>query len=123
MFCWLIVDDSDLIRKVMRKVLEDLNYMVIEAESGQQAIAKCAKAMPEVIVLDWHMPDMTGHEVLMAIKDMPADRRPVICYCTTQNDPMDISRAFSLGAETYLMKPFNREVFTKKISEVMLLAA
>ena len=123
MLCWLIVDDSDLIRKVMRKVLEDLHYMVIEAESGQQAIAKCTKAMPEIIVLDWHMPDMSGHEVLAAIKDLPAERRPVICYLTTQNDPMDISRAFALGAETYLMKPFNREVFTKKISEVALLAA
>ena len=76
MMCWLVVDDSDVIRKVARRVLEDLNYMVIEAESGPAALEQCARAMPSVILLDWLMPGMSGHEFMAALRAIPAERRP-----------------------------------------------
>lgn len=123
MLCWLVVDDSDLIRKVARKVLEDMNFLVLEADSGEAAIAQCARAMPELILLDWHMPGMSGHEVMAAIKNISSDRKPVIVYCTTQNDPVDISRAFANGAEAYMMKPFNRAILKAKVTEAVRLAA
>lgn len=123
MLCWLVVDDSDLIRRVAGKILEDMNHMVIEAETGAAAIAQCQKAMPDLILLDWLLQDMSGHDVLSAIKSIKADRRPVIVYCTTQNDPVDIAKAFAGGAEAYMMKPFNREILQRKVNEVMALAA
>lgn len=123
MLCWLVVDDSDLIRKVARKILEDMNYLVLEADSGEAALAQCNRAMPEFILLDWHLPGISGHDVLAALKSIPADRKPVIVYCTTQNDPVDISRAFEGGAESYLMKPFNREILKAKVNEAVRLAA
>ena len=123
MLCWLIVDDSDVIRKVARRVLEDMNYLVLEANSGAAALEQCAKAMPEIILLDWHMPGMSGHEFLAQIQTIKSDRKPTIVYCTTENDPADLRRAFAGGAEAFLMKPFDRASLKAKISEVMLLAA
>lgn len=123
MLCWLVVDDSDVIRKVARRVLEDMNYLVLEAESGEVAIEQCRKAMPDIILLDWHMPGMTGHDVMAALRTMASDRQPLIVYCTTDNDPADLTRAFNGGAAAYLMKPFNRTMLKAKIAEAVRLAA
>ena len=100
-----------------------MNYMVIEADSGAAALEQCAKAMPELILLDWHMPGMTGHEFLGLLQTVPTDRKPIVVYCTTENDPADIARAFAGGAEALLLKPFNRATLRAKAGEVALLAA
>jgi two-component system, chemotaxis family, chemotaxis protein CheY len=123
MLCWLVVDDSDVIRKVARRVLEDMNYLVLEADSGEAALAQCRKAMPQIILLDWHMPGMSGHDVLAALRSIESDRKPVVVYCTTENDPQDLSRAFAGGAEAYLLKPYNRSILKTKIAEAVRLAA
>lgn len=122
MLCWLVVDDSDVIRKVARRILEDMNYLVLEADSGQSALEQCKRAMPQLILLDWHMPDMTGHAFLSALKVLDGER-PTIVYCTTENDPTDVARAFAGGAEAVLMKPFNRASLTAKVTEAVRLAA
>ena len=122
MLCWLVVDDSDVIRKVARRILEDMNYLVLEADSGQSALEQCKRAMPQLILLDWHMPDMTGHAFLSALKGLDGER-PTIVYCTTENDPTDVARAFAGGAEAVLMKPFNRASLTAKVTEAVRLAA
>ena len=123
MLCWLVVDDSDVIRKVARRVLEDMNYLVLEADCGEAALEQCTRAMPEIILLDWHMPGMSGHEFLAALKAWPTEQRPVVVYCTTDNNPQDLSRAFAGGAQAYLLKPFNRAILKAKIAEVVRLAA
>jgi two-component system, chemotaxis family, chemotaxis protein CheY len=123
MLCWLVVDDSDVIRKVARRVLEDMNYLVLEADSGAAALEQCRKAMPQIILLDWHMPGMSGHDVLAALQNIESDRKPVVVYCTTENDPQDLSRAFAGGAEAYLLKPYNRSILKTKIAEAVRLAA
>ncbi len=123
MLCWLVVDDSDVIRKVARRILEDLNYLVLEADSGQSALEQCKRAMPQLILLDWHMPDMTGHAFLAALKGVDSVQKPTIVYCTTENDPIDLARAFAGGAEAVLMKPFNRASLTAKVTEAVRLAA
>jgi two-component system, chemotaxis family, chemotaxis protein CheY len=123
MLCWLVVDDSDIIRKVARRVLEDMNFLVLEADSGEAALAQCMRAMPQLILLDWHMPDMSGHEVMAALNAIPGEHRPVVIYCTTENDPHDLARAFNGGAQSYLMKPFNRKILQAKVAEVTRLAS
>lgn len=123
MLCWLVVDDSEMIRKVARRILEDMNYLVIEADSGAAALELCTKAMPEMILLDWHMPGMSGQEFLAQIQTIALNSKPTIVYCTTENDPADLSRAFASGAQAFLMKPFDRASLKEKVSEVLLLAA
>ena len=60
----LVVDDSSVIRKVARRILEDLSFTITEAEDGQQALERCQAEMPDAILLDWNMPVMDGLEFL-----------------------------------------------------------
>jgi two-component system chemotaxis response regulator CheY len=112
----LIVDDSDVIRRVARQILEDLRFDVIEAESGRQAIDCCTAASPDVILLDWHMSDMGGIEMLQQLDANSLDPKPLIIYATTENDPSDISRALAAGADDYILKPFTRRELEVKFT-------
>ncbi len=123
MLCCLVVDDSDVIRKIARRILEDMNCLVLEADSGQAALAQVQRAMPDVILLDWLMPGMTGHEFLTAFKALPADRKAVVIYCTTENDAADLAQAFAGGASDYMMKPFDRNMLQTAITKSAPMAA
>lgn len=116
----LIVDDSDIIRKVARRILETLNLEVSEAESGQAGIERCQSQLPDAILLDWLMPDMTGIDFLGALRVAAHDSQPYILYCTTENDPEDIARALSAGAHDVLLKPFSREELSTKMMQAGL---
>lgn len=114
----MVIDDSDAIRKVARAFLERLGYMVTEAENGEDALKRCDVAMPDLILLDWHMPGMTSMETLAGLRRMQAKREPLIIYMTTENDDDDIARAKKAGATDCLLKPFDRVAFDGKITEV-----
>lgn len=114
----LVVDDASVIRKVARHILESLRYEVTEAEDGHQALELCREQIPDIILLDWHMPLLSPFEFLSAFRNLPGAKRTTVIYCTTENDPMDISRALSAGADDYLMKPFDRESIVAKLSEI-----
>ena len=110
----LIVDDSSVIRKVARAVVEGMDFEVIEAENGQEALVRCQARMPDVILVDWQMPVMNGLEFLSGIQPRLADGQTTIFYCTTENDPIEISRALDAGALEYILKPFDREAIESK---------
>ena len=116
----LVVDDSDIIRKIARRILETSNVEVSEADSGQAGIELCQTKLPDAILLDWLMPDMTGIEFLGALRGAAHDSRPYILYCTTENDPEDIARALSAGAHDVLLKPFSSEELTAKMTQAGL---
>jgi two-component system, chemotaxis family, chemotaxis protein CheY len=67
----LVVDDSSVIRKVARRILEGLDFKITEAEDGQQALEQCRSAMPDAVLLDWNMPVMDGYDFLKALRRMP----------------------------------------------------
>lgn len=115
----LIVDDSSVIRKVARNIVESMNYEVLEAENGQEALDRCrAVPAPDLILLDWHMPVMGALEFLSALRLTNSGRRPYIIYMTTENDATDISRALASGADDYFLKPFDRAALVNKITEI-----
>jgi two-component system chemotaxis response regulator CheY len=64
----LVVDDSSVIRKVARRILEGLDFQIVEAEDGEQALEACRKQLPEAILLDWNMPKMDGYEFLRSLQ-------------------------------------------------------
>jgi two-component system chemotaxis response regulator CheY len=76
--------------------------------------------MPEVILLDWNMPNMTGVEFLRALRRGRGGDKPVVLFCTTENDSAHISEALSAGANEYIMKPFDRGIIETKLAEVGL---
>ncbi len=117
----LIVDDSKVIRMVARKILEDLEFEVIEAADGNEALEACKKKLPEAVLLDWNMPVMDGLEFLRELRILPGGDAPVVVFCTTENDMEHIQRAIEAGANEYIMKPFDSEIIQAKFVQVGLL--
>jgi two-component system chemotaxis response regulator CheY len=118
----LIADDSNVIRKVARHILESQKYEVSEAENGQEALDRCKHQVPDVVLLDWQMPVLSAMEFLAALRVTLSGRRPFIIYCTTENDPAEISRALAAGADDFMMKPFDRAALLGKMNEIALAA-
>jgi len=117
----LVVDDSKVVRMVARKILEGLNFEIEEAENGKLAKESCQKRMPDVILLDWNMPVMSGIEFLRVLRKSDGGQVPVVVFCTTENDIAHIQEAISSGANEYIMKPFDSEIIESKFSQVGLI--
>jgi two-component system chemotaxis response regulator CheY len=116
----LVVDDSSVIRKVARRILEGMQFAIVEAEDGQQALDECRRGLPDGILLDWNMPVMDGYDFLKALRRLPGGDMPKVVFCTTENDVAHIARALHAGANEYIMKPFDREIMEAKFQEVGL---
>ncbi len=117
----LVVDDSSVIRKVARRILEGMQFDIAEAEDGQQALDHCRRDMPEAVLLDWNMPVMDGYEFLKALRRLPGGDKPKVVFCTTENDVVHIARALHAGANEYIMKPFDKDIVEAKFQEVGLI--
>ena len=117
----LVVDDSSVIRKVARRILEGFSFEISEAEDGEQALEVCRLRMPDSVLLDWNMPKMDGYEFLRALRRLPGGDRPKVVFCTTENDVAHIARALHAGANEYIMKPFDKEIVEAKFQEVGLI--
>jgi two-component system, chemotaxis family, chemotaxis protein CheY len=117
----LVADDSSVIRKVARRILEKLDFQIVEAEDGEQALEACRSAMPDAVLLDWNMPKMDGYEFLRNLRRLPDGDRPKVVFCTTENDVAHIARALHAGANEYIMKPFDKEIVEAKFQEVGLI--
>ena len=116
----LVVDDSRVIRKVARRILEDIGYEIAEAADGMEALAWCRAAMPDAILLDWNMPVMTGIEFLRKLRAEPDGATPVVVFCTVENDLDHIREALDAGANEYIMKPFDGDIIADKFIEAGL---
>jgi two-component system chemotaxis response regulator CheY len=117
----LVVDDSSVIRKVARRILEGMNFQITEAEDGERALQAVQQQMPDAILLDWNMPKMDGYEFLRALRRLPRGDAPKVVFCTTENDVAHIARALHAGANEYIMKPFDRDIVEAKFQEVGLI--
>ena len=74
--------------------------------------------MPDVILLDWNMPVMSGMEFLRALRQAEHRAQPKVVFCTTENDIAHIRAAIDAGADEYVMKPFDRETLQSKLQIV-----
>ena len=117
----LVVDDSRVIRKVARRILEELEFEIIEAVDGQEALDSCLVSLPDVILLDWNMPVMNGLDFLKALRGIDGGEKPVVVFCTTENDLAHIRMAMEAGANEYIMKPFDRDIIEAKFLQVGLM--
>jgi len=111
----LVVDDSRVIRKVSRRILEDLGFEVAEAGDGVEAMAWCTAVMPDVILLDWQMPVMDGLQFLKRLRSEPGGDRPKVVFCSVENDLDKIREALDAGADEYIMKPFDGSIVAGKL--------
>ena len=112
----LVVDDSRVIRKVSRRILEDLGFEVAEAADGVEALAWCSAVMPDAILLDWNMPQMGGMEFLRRLRAEPNGTAPKVIFCTVENELDRIREALEAGADEFIMKPFDCGIVAGKLS-------
>jgi two-component system chemotaxis response regulator CheY len=109
-----VVDDSRVIRKVARLILEDLGFEVAEAGDGMEALAWCRAAMPDAVLLDWNRPVMDGLDFLRRLRAESGGGGPKVLFCSVENSVDHIRRALEAGADEYVMKPFDGDIIAAK---------
>ena len=117
----LVVDDSRVVRKIARRILEGLGFEVAEAADGVEALAFCAAAMPDAVLLDWIMPAMDGLEFVKRLRAEPGGDTPLVLFCSSETSAAQIGQALDAGADEYIMKPFDGDIIEAKLTEVGLL--
>jgi len=106
-------------RKVSRSVVEKLGFAAAEAEDGREALARCeADGMPDLILLDWNMPIMTGIEFITALRSSPGGTSPMVVFCTTETDPAIIGKGVAAGADGFVTKPFDPATLQGKLERL-----
>ncbi len=111
----LVVDDERFMRMQMRQVLLREGYEIIEADSGQAAIALFDQQRPDVVLVDGLMPDMDGFECCRRLRQRPGGERVPMLMITGLDDRESIDQAFAAGAEDFVTKPVHWDVFRHRI--------
>jgi two-component system, chemotaxis family, chemotaxis protein CheY len=104
----MIVDDSSVIRKVAKRILGGPDMLVVEAGAAEEALYLCEADMPDVIIVDGSLPDMSTVDFIRRALAIEAEIKPQIVICVTEFDVGAIMRAKRAGAVGYILKPFNR---------------
>jgi len=115
----LIVDDSSVIRKIIKATADVLQMDTIEAQDGVEALELLSKVHNEIdlILLDWNMPELSGYEVLVEVKNNNKYKNIPVMMVTTEGQRSNIVAAVRAGAANYLTKPFTGEELEEKILE------
>src|SRR3954471_16059975 len=114
----LIVDDSHVVRTVARRILEGLDYSVQEAEDSVAGLQACQANMPDLIFLDWNLPQMKGVDFVKSVRGQEQGAHPVILFCATESDPAEVASAMAAGANDYVIKPFDSEMLRDKLARI-----
>lgn len=113
----LVVDDSRAMRTAMRRMMEDFGFDVLEAGDGEQAldVLDGSADTVDIALIDWHMPNMDGLELVAAMQDQAELFRIRKMMVTAETDVRRIMEALRTGADEYLMKPVTRDALREKL--------
>jgi two-component system phosphate regulon response regulator PhoB len=103
----LVVEDEAAIATMLRYNLEKQGYRVSEASDGQEALTRIQEQQPDIVLLDWMLPLMSGIEVCRQIRRKPATRDLPVIMVTARTEDQDAVRGLNTGADDYITKPFN----------------
>ena len=113
----LVIDDSRAMRMILKRILLDLGFEVVEAADGRQALdVVAAGPLPDLATIDWNMPVMNGLEFVTAVRADRANRAMTLMMVTTESEHGQIVRALAAGAHEYVLKPFTAEAIADKLS-------
>ncbi len=114
----LVVDDSPTVLEMITSILK-IHYSVEKASSGTEAIQKAMELKPSVVILDARMPDIDGWEVCKILKNKSKTKNVKIIMCTGASKGKEVERAFSAGADSYIIKPVVPNNLLEKISALI----
>lgn len=114
----LLVDDSRTIRNIQKNVLKQLGHSdVAEAEDGVQALVQLQKQTPDLMLVDWNMPNMDGITLIRKVRE--TNKSLPIIMCTTEAEKSRVLEAVKAGVNNYVVKPFTVESLGEKINQTM----
>jgi len=111
----LLIEDTGDILVNLIEYLEIKGYTVIAASNGKQGIEMAEENRPDIIICDVLMTDMNGYEVLRSLKESPKTSKIPFIFTTSLSEKMEIAEAYKLGANGYLIKPFDLEALLNMI--------
>jgi len=113
----LIIDDSPAMRHVLRRTLAPLGFDAYEAGNGREALDLLGKVgkLPDLVTVDWNMPEMNGLDFIRAVRRVPAYRDMWLLMCTTESENAQVVRALAAGAHEYVIKPFTSDTIRDKL--------
>lgn len=103
----LVIDDDNVIRMLIRRILERHGFEAILATNGKEGLESAAALFPDAILLDVNLPDLDGFQVCAKIRSQPATRQIPIILVTASDEPEARAHGLAQGANDYLIKPFN----------------
>jgi two-component system chemotaxis response regulator CheY len=113
----LVIDDSSSMRSILKRYLRQMNYEVLEAGNGREALQRCQEARDiDVALVDWNMPVMNGIDFVRELRSQREHDHVKLMMVTTENDAARIVEALGAGANEFVMKPFTFEVLEEKIA-------
>ena len=119
----LIIDDSRVMRSILRRVIEPLGFEAAEAADGQDALDQIAAGpVPELCLVDWNMPVMDGYSFITRMRERPEWRDVTLMMVTTESEHSQVVRALAAGAHEYVVKPFTPEAIREKLALLGLLS-
>ena len=114
----MVVDDSKTMRNIEKSILNQLGYTEVEeACNGQDALTKVAAFNPDLLLLDWNMPNMDGLTFVKTYREQ-GNKTPIIMV-TTENEKTRIVEAIKAGVQNYVVKPFTPDVLGERIADTM----
>ena len=115
----LVVEDEAALVTLLRYNLEREGFSVAEARDGEEAMLQIAEQMPDLVVLDWMLPLMSGIEVCRQLRRLPETRRLPIVMLTARGEEGDKLRGLDAGADDYVTKPFSPSELIARLRAVM----
>jgi CheY-like chemotaxis protein len=115
----LVVDDNDMNLFLLSKILELEGYQVTTAQNGMEAIQSVVQKMPDLALLDVMMPEMDGYELCRKMRQPPFSTKIPIVMLTAMNSETERTQALEAGANDIWSKPFEIEVFRRRIGELL----
>jgi two-component system, chemotaxis family, chemotaxis protein CheY len=114
----VVIDDSRAMRKILRSFLQDLEFEVLEAGNGLEAleVVSGADAVPDLALIDWNMPEMNGLEFVLEVRKRPEWRSMTLVMVTTESEHGQIVKALASGAHEYVIKPFTKDGMIDKLA-------
>lgn len=115
----LVVDDHEDNRRILRDLLTAAGYEILEAETGEDAVASAESHVPDLILMDIQLPGMDGYEATRRIKGNPALRHIPLIVVTSYALSGDEAKALAAGADAYVAKPFRPRLMLAKVREYL----
>jgi two-component system chemotaxis response regulator CheY len=112
----LVIDDSRAMRMIVGRTLGQAGFEVAMACNGREGLERLrADGKFDIVLVDWHMPEMDGYEFVCSVRALPEFREQLLMMVTSETELGQVSRALEAGANEYVMKPFTAEVLLGKL--------